>query len=76
MATNFEEFEKETRTLSPRQKATLARKLIEDLVTTADGDTEELWLKEAQQRYRDYQNAELRSVPGEDAMQRARQLDR
>ena len=72
MTTNFKELEKEVRALGSREKAALARTLIEDLDKNQDQGAEQLWIEEAQRRYQAYQSGNLRSVPGEDAMQRAR----
>ena len=71
MTTNFKELEKELRALGSREKAALARTLIEDLDENLDQDAEQFWIEEAQRRYQAYQTGELESVPGEEAMQRA-----
>jgi hypothetical protein len=73
MTTNFKDLEKEIRALSSREKAALARTLIEDLDASSDQDAEQLWIDEAQRRYKAYQSGELEAVSGEEAMQRARQ---
>lgn len=73
MTKNFEKLEKEARALSPREKAALARTLIEDLDAAADEKVEEIWIEEAQRRYEAYRAGALEAVPGEEAMQRARQ---
>ena len=73
MAINFKELEKEARALDSRDKAALARTLIEDLDTRLDQDAEKLWIEEAERRLHTYQSGELEAVPGEEAMQRARQ---
>ena len=72
MATNFKELEKEARALDSREKAALARTLIEDLDTKLDQDAEKLWIDEAERRFRAYQSGKLEAIPGEEAMQRAR----
>ena len=43
----FEELEKQARSLSTEEKATLARILIEELDTAIDPNAEQLWLEEA-----------------------------
>jgi len=63
MGMAFEELEKQARSLSAEEKATLARILIEDLDTAIDLNAEQLWLEEAQRRY---------ERPGDEVMQRAR----
>jgi Putative addiction module component. len=72
MTTNFKELEKEVRALGSREKAALARTLIDDLDKNLDPGAEQLWIEEAQRRYQAYQTGDLKSVPGEEAMQRAR----
>ena len=45
MNADFEELEKRVRALSPKEKAELARILIEDLDADVDQDAERLWLE-------------------------------
>ena len=73
MTKSFEKLEKEARALSSREKAALARTLIEDLDSAGDENVEEIWIEEAQRRYEAYRAGHLEAVPGEEAMQRARQ---
>ena len=73
MATNFSELEREALALSSREKASLARSLIEALDPVMDADVEQLWIEEAQRRYQAYRSGELEAASGEEAMQRARQ---
>ncbi|HEY5573561.1 MAG TPA: addiction module protein [Anaerolineales bacterium] len=73
MSINFKELEKEARALNSREKAALARTLIEDLDANLDLDAEKLWTAEAERRFRAYKSGELEAVPGEEAMHRARQ---
>ena len=73
MSINFKKLEKEAKALGSREKAALARTLIEDLDTTLDQDAEQLWIEESERRYRAYKSGELEAIPGEEAMQRARQ---
>lgn len=68
----FEKLAKEARALNSREKAALARTLIEDLDSGADEKAEEIWIEEAQRRYEAYRAGSLEAVPGEEAMQRAR----
>ena len=72
MSTNFEELEKRVRALSPKEKAELARILIEDLDAAVDADAQQLWLEEAQRRYDAYCAGELPAHPGDDVMSRVR----
>jgi len=56
-----------------KEKAALARVLIEDLDMSVDKDVERLWIEEAQRRYQAYLKGELEALPGEDVMKRARE---
>ena len=73
MARNFEELEKEARALSSKEKATLARILIDELDSSMEEDVEQLWIEEAQRRYQAFIEGKLEALPGEDVMRRARQ---
>jgi hypothetical protein len=72
MSALFDELEKQARLLTPQEKATLARILIEELDPTADPQVEHLWIAEAQRRYDAYLSGELESLPGSEVMSRAR----
>jgi putative addiction module component (TIGR02574 family) len=72
MSALFDELEKQARLLTPHERATLARILIEELDPSADSQVEQLWIAESQRRYQAYLKGELKSVPGEEVMSRAR----
>jgi putative addiction module component (TIGR02574 family) len=72
MSTLFDELEKQARRLTPHEKASLARILIEELDPSSDGDVERLWTEESQRRYEAYLRGELKAVSGEEVMSRAR----
>ncbi len=72
MGTTFEELEKQARALSPKEKAALARILIDELDTSVDADAEELWIEEAQRRYNAFIRGELQALPGDEVMRRVR----
>ena len=72
MSTDFKELEKQARALSRKEKAALARILIEDLEASSDPDAEQLWLEEAQRRYDAYSAGELPAQPGDEVMSRVR----
>lgn len=72
MATRFKELEKQARALSAREKATLARILIEDLDPSVDPNVEQLWIDEAQRRYDAFVAGKLQAIPGEEVMRRTR----
>ena len=73
MTMTYEQLEKETRTLSPKEKAALARTLIEDLDAETEHDVEAIWAQEAQRRYRAFLAGDLEALPGDQVMTRARQ---
>ena len=72
MSTHFEDIEREARSLRLKEKAALARLLIEELDSSVDAGAEQLWIAEAQRRHDAYLKGELKALPGEDVMSRAR----
>jgi len=72
MSALFDELEKQTRLLTPQEKATLARILIEGLDPSVDSQVEEMWIAESQRRYQAYLQGEIESLPGDEVMTRAR----
>lgn len=72
MSTLFHELEKQARMLTPQEKASLARILIEELDPSSDADVEQLWLEESQRRHEAYLRGELKSVSGDEVMSRVR----
>ena len=57
MSALFDELEKQARMLTPQEKATLARILIEELDHSTDTDVEQLWIAESPRRYDAYLKA-------------------
>jgi hypothetical protein len=72
MGSLYDDLEKQARALTPREKAALARMLIEELDSSVDVDAEQLWVAEAQRRYDAYRRGELEAVDGDEAISRAR----
>jgi len=72
MSTLFEELERQARALSHKEKASLARILIEELDPSADTGFEQLWIDEAQRRYNSFLKGELEALPGDVVMDKAR----
>lgn len=72
MSALFDELERQARTLSPREKASLAHILIEELDPAVEAGVEQVWIEEAQRRYDAYRRGELEALPGDAVMQRAR----
>ena len=73
MSTSFEELKKKARALTSKEKATLARILIEELDSSTDENVEQLWIEEAQRRYRAYKAGEHIPRSGDEVMRKARQ---
>jgi hypothetical protein len=65
MSTLFDEIERQTRFLTPHEKASLARILIEELDSNIDPAVESIWVEEAKRRYEAYRNGELNSLAGD-----------
>ncbi|HYN25091.1 MAG TPA: addiction module protein [Pyrinomonadaceae bacterium] len=72
MSSHFHDLEMQARALPVKEKAALARLLIEELDMSVDADAEQLWIDEAQRRYDAYQRGELEARPGDEVMARAR----
>ena len=72
MSALLDKMEKQSRLLTPQEKARLARILIEDLDTSADSEVEQVWITEAQRRYQAYLKGEVEADPGDEVLTRAR----
>lgn len=72
MGSVFDRIEKQARALRPKEKAALARRLIEQLDPSVDPNVEQLWIEEAERRYCAYLAGELKAIPGDEVMARAR----
>src|SRR5260370_35222094 len=71
MSAHFDDIERQARLLPLKEKAALARVLIEELDTSIDVDAEKLWNDEAQRRYDAYLKGELEALSDDDVMIRA-----
>ena len=72
MSIAFDELEKQARALPLKEKAALARVLIEELDMSFDADAEQLWIAEAKGRHDAFLKGELEALPGDEIMDRAR----
>jgi len=72
MSTLLEELKKQTRLLTAKEKAMLARILIEELDASTDSNVEQLWVAESQRRYQAYLRGEIDASAGDEVMTRAR----
>jgi hypothetical protein len=68
----FDDIEQQARALPPRDKAKLARILIDELDPDADPGVEQLWLEEARRRHTAYRQGDMHPDPGYEAIARAR----
>lgn len=66
------EFEAVALKLPPADRATLAERLIASLDELSDEQNEQLWLDEADRRYRKYKTGMLSSRSAEDVLRDAR----
>ncbi len=73
MARTLAEIEQEILQLNPKEKATLARNIIDDLDAVADENVDRLWLEEAQRRYKAYVAGETKAKPAQEVFDKARQ---
>ena len=72
MAQDTSELRKELDKLTPKQRAELARTLIDSLDEDLDEDVEQLWLDEAARRYEAYRRGEMSSRPAVEVFARVR----
>ena len=71
MDATLEKLEKDAFSLTAADRARLAMDLIKSLDNQDDGDAEELWLQEAERRYREYRKGNLSTRPAEDVFRDA-----
>ena len=72
MSALFDEIQKQAQLLTPQEKAALAHLLIEELDSTSDADVEKVWIAESERRYEAYVQGEVKSLPGDEVMARAK----
>ena len=72
MTRDISELREELDKLSPKQKAELARTLIDSLDEDLDDNLQQLWLDEARRRYEAYRRGEISSRPAAEVFARVR----
>jgi Putative addiction module component len=72
MSTHFDDIERQARALPLKEKAALARLLIEELDMAADSAGEQSWIDEAYRCYDSFLKGELETLPGDEVMNRDR----
>ncbi len=73
MARKFSEVEYDAMQLSSRERALLIARLLATLDPGEDVDAEELWLEEAERRYKKYRAGSIASKPAERAFEDAKE---
>ncbi len=66
----FDEVQRQARLLPLREKALLARILVEELDPETDDDVEQLWLAESRRRLEAYRSGKIEALPGDEVMTR------
>lgn len=68
------DLEAELLDLAPRERARLARRLLESLEALSEQEIEALWLEEADRRDQQLDADPSRAIPGADVLREARSL--
>ncbi|WP_089725645.1 addiction module protein [Candidatus Thiosymbion oneisti] len=72
MVRTLAEIEQAILRLNQKERAALARNIIDDLDTVLDENVDRLWLEEAQQRYQAYIAGETKAKPAQEVFDKAR----
>ena len=72
MARDTSTLREELDKLSPKQKAELARTLIDSLDEDLDEDVEQIWIDEAARRFEAYRGGKMSARPAAEVFARAR----
>jgi len=67
------EIESEIRNLSPRDRAALAKRIIESLDDLSGSEIEALWAEEAERRLDELERGTVPEIPAGKALRRARE---
>jgi len=73
MSTQLLECEAQALKLSPTDRATLAERLIASLDNLSEQQNEQLWIDEADRRYREYKSGKIAARPAEAVLDNARE---
>lgn len=65
MSTQLKEIEKQAVLLPPEEKESLIQTLLHSLDDAPLTEIDELWIQEAEKRYRDYKKGITEGIPGE-----------
>jgi putative addiction module component (TIGR02574 family) len=72
MADAVRELESKAMKLSRKARARLAQRLISSLDETADAQSEQLWIEEAERRLDDLKSGKVAGIPAEKVIKKAR----
>ena len=72
MASKLKEIEENALRLSPHDRAKLAEHLIHSLDEVEDPEAERLWVEEAERRYKEYKEGEIKGIPADLVFSEAR----
>ncbi len=65
MSTQLKEIEKQAILLPPGERESLIQTLLHSLDDAPLTEIDDLWIQEAERRYRDYKNGITKGIPGE-----------
>ena len=72
MATTVEQLAEQAMTLSSESRARLADLLVESLDTEEMGRIDQLWAGEAKRRRDEVRSGQVKTIPGDEALQKVR----
>ena len=72
MITTIEQLAEQAMTLSSESRAQLADLLVESLDANALGQIDEMWLSEAKRRRDEVRSGQVKTIPGQTALQKVR----
>lgn len=74
MNTDFKEIENSALKLDEKQRAELAKRLLESLEDQIDEDVEQAWAEELKRRKEQVESGEATTIPAEKVLKEARNL--
>jgi hypothetical protein len=72
MSPDFKQCEAHALKLAPKDRAILAKRLISSLDSLNEAENEQLWLEEADRRYKGYRKGKIAARPARDVLRDAR----
>ena len=69
---NLEQLEAEIRKLSLKERAALAKRIVQSLDELSESETEGLWVEEAERRLDELEQGLAPEIPAEEVLRRAR----